>query len=239
MSSILDFAPPRASESWYFWFYSAGLKGIPWEEIVAFANSSGKIIRPKDYDNYVRGFHKHSDPFAVEIPKRSLPDSIEAFPRFKQDHREPFDKWIPCNKDCKPLVKWSQTRCTLMEAQAYRHCEVLGINNKGCHHVTIDVDADHDGPIDMSVVEYWKPWIQMTKARVKWSPDGTPASFHLDFYTDRIMPTYHLPKLDLLGNQQNQVIYLKPNKVDNGLPMMELNDFVWKELKRYAELQCR
>lgn len=230
--SILDFPPPRVDQSIYFYCYQAGLRGVPWDEIVAWCNSSGKAIREKDYSNYCRGYHKHSDPFHIEEPVRKLPDTIEAFPQFRKGHIEPHDCWIPCNDQCKPLVKWSKTRCTEMEAWAYRDCSMVGVNLKGLHRVVIDVDGDHDGTPDMDVIGYWMPYIQYTSSRVKWK-DGIPVSFHLEFYTDRILPTFHLRKVDILGNQNNQVQYYKPTKVWNHMPMAPFDDMILSEVKRY------
>ena len=236
MLSITQFPPPPADQSWYYWFYQAGLRGVPFEEILAFANSCHKQIRGKDLDNYNRGTNKNKDPFYIDSGSsadRLLTAQLSDYPSFPAGYREPIDYWIPCNKDCKPLVKWSQIRCTESQALAYRHCEILGKNLKGLHTVVIDVDGDHDGIPDHAVINYWSRFINYTSSRVKYL-DGEPVSFHLEFYSDKLIPTLHFPKVDLLGNRNNQVQYLKPNKIHNHLPMAPMDDYVWQELKTYV-----
>lgn len=231
--NIMEFPPPKVDQSWYYYMYSAGLKGVPLEDILAFANYSGKQIREKDVTNWWRGHEKNRDPFAIQCNQTVFTGRLDEYREYPADHREPIDCYIPCTHDCKPLVKWSKVRCTEMGAWAYRNCEILGLNLRGLHKVVIDVDGDHDGTPDMNVINYWAPYINYTKARVK-NVNGVPTSFHLEFYTKKIIPTQHFYKVDLLGNMNNQVQYLKPNKVANNLPMAPFDDYMMGVLKDYV-----
>lgn len=235
---ITQFPPPPVEQSWYFWCYQAGLRGVAWEDIYAFASFEKKILRPKDHDNWFRGYHKNQDPFAIEqqpVWRQTDTLTINQFATRPADYREPIDHFIPCTKDCRPLVKWSKTRCTEMQAWAYRNCEVLGRNLRGLKLVVLDVDGDHDGTPDWDVINYWSRFINYTHSRVKVDDQGRPVSFHLEFYTDRIIPTMHFYKLDLLGNMNNQVQYLKPNKTANSIPLAPLDDYVLGELNAYIK----
>lgn len=231
MASILDYPPPPLDTSWYRWCYCAGLRGIPWEEILAAAYSYRKEIRPKDQDNYLRGLRKNCDPFAAAEPgpTRAEETQLCSFPEYPVGYRPPLDWAIPCTAECKPLVKWSKQRMTEAEAWLNPHCEILGKNLKGLQQIVIDIDGDHNG-LDMPLIEYWSKYIDYTRSRVKWV-NGIPVSYHLEFWTNQRIPTMHYRNLDILGNKNNQVQYLKPNKVCNNIPMAPFDETVWEDLQ--------
>lgn len=229
--------PKDPGASVYFLMYQLGLRGISWDSIVSYANFQGKILREKDAANWARGYMKNQDPFAIEQSPawRQTTLSLDQFSVRPAGYREPIDCWVPCSAECRPLVKWSKTRCTEAQAWAYRNCEILGKNLRGMKLVVIDVDGDHTGEPDWDVINYWSRFINYTFSRVKVDNQGRPISFHLEFYTDRIIPTMHFHKLDLLGNMNNQIQYLKPNKVENRIPRAPLDDYILGELNAYSE----
>ena len=63
-----------------------------------------------------------------------------------------------------------------------------------------------------------------------------PASFHLTFAVDRVIPTMHFSKahMDIVGNKENSLRYLK-NKIWNGIEPLPMNEAIWDDIKSYVE----
>ena len=224
---------PRADESWYFACYRAGLQGVTLLELTTAAANVGKELRQKDLDQFFRGQQKN-DPF--NIPGESAPKvllSLDEYP-YLSGSWDPTDRYIPAIDPGHVLAKWGTQRHTKEEALSYRGVQLLGENLKGCHFIVIDVDGDHTEVPDMKVINYWESWIFRTKSLIKYDDDGIPVSFHLEFACDRMIPTMHFNKVDLLGNANNQARWLKPNKIDNCLPRADVSE-VWKDLNRYVQ----
>ncbi len=101
----------------YFWMYIEGLKHTPIEEIQKACDAAGIVIRPKDMQNWVNGWMRSDRTTGVR------PDGSGAFVKGKNYFNQELyeypenpsmaigertDCWVPCNKDNKPLIKWSQ-----------------------------------------------------------------------------------------------------------------------------------
>ena len=233
VDAIVDSMLPRDSdESIYFVMYRLGLKRIPLSKIMEHLERRGKQIRTKDIEQWQRGFDK-SDPFAIPNDSPKVLLSLDEYP-YLSGSWDPTDRYIPAIDPGHVLAKWGTQRHTKEEALSYRGVQLLGENLKGCHFIVIDVDGDHTGVPDMKVINYWESWIFRTKSLIKYDDDGIPVSFHLEFACDRMIPTMHFNKVDLLGNANNQARWLKPNKIDNCLPRADVSE-VWKDLNRYVQ----
>jgi len=241
-------------ESIYFDMYKWGLGQIPLEEIESECRMVGKLIRQKDYDNYYRGYYKSHkrDPKNILKIGTQVQDNDKLLVNLNEWPENPLDfeieqRWVPCSSQNKPLIQWGSGCLERADAEAYPRSVYLAENLRDTHYVVIDCDGDHnDSELDFETVFFLYQFTSMTDTREKpkliqeyegYEPTRCtlPASFHLTFRTDRLIPTIHCPwaHIDILGNQRNQLRYLK-NKVWNGLEPAELTKEIWCELTDYV-----
>lgn len=243
--------------SLYFWCYTQGLKHVPLEDVAAAALATGRILRDKDVANYWNGFHRSNlygseaghDMFVLRHFKEDKPfltTPLGAYPENPNWTRpEIEERWVPCNANNKPMIKWGNGCMSREDAKAYRNQVYLAENTKGTSFVIIDCDGDHDDELDLDLIRFlygftgathtmFKPKLVTQYEGYEDSGIQIPASFHLTFKTDRVIPTMHFPsaRIDIIGNKCNSLRYRK-NKVWNGLQPRLMTPFVWEEIKDY------
>lgn len=243
----------------YFQCYTWGLKHTPLCEIEAACAAVGKDIRRKDYENYWRGW-QNSD---LSTGSRNIfgirnevatPYNDFVMKDWEDYPRHPYaglpdiiDKWVPCNAENKPMVKWSEQRMSLIDASCFPGAVYLGENMHGCQTIVLDCDGDHEMPIDLRTVAFMRELGKGTHILDKpkrieeyegYEDSGiaVPASFHLTFKVDRIVPTMHFPwcHIDVVGNEKNSLRYIK-NKIWNGQEPALMTNEVWQQLKEYVK----
>lgn len=238
----------------YLWMYEQGLRGIDINDIVQACALAGKTIREKDFQNYFNGFGKHiattqSSIFDIKPKQRKSFYDIN----YSQYPMHPFDDcpdtqdiWVPCDANNKPMIKWGEGCLKKHEAESYLDQEYLAENLLGQHRIVIDCDGDHDGDnLDLETIDFLWQFANITEVYRK--PKDCidygctlnefidrPASFHLTFMVDRMIPTMHFPfaHIDILGNKKNTLRYFK-NKKCNNLPLLIMNDDIWSLLQEY------
>lgn len=252
----------------YYQCYTWGLKHVPLQEWTDACRLAGKQVRQKDVDNYWNGWQNSDlyggtrDVFAVS--SRATTPQQDYFSKKYSDYPEhPYNnypdiiaKWVPCNASNKPMIKWSEGCMTKIDASCFPGSVYLGENMKGCKTIVIDCDGDHEivddkVDIDLRTVAFLYEIGRGTHMLSKpkkiceyegWENTGiqTPASFHLTFRVDRIIPTMHFPwcHIDVVGNEKNSLRYLK-NKEWNGLQPAYMTDNIWEMIKRYVENRRR
>lgn len=229
----------------YIWCYIEGLKHSDLNDVIFELNKAGKHIRDKDIQNYWNGWY-NSDLYIKG--RRSILD-MDLFPRsantfYEMEYSEypihPYiglpevaNRWVPCNKDNKPIIKWSKGCLSEFDARCYLDCEYIAENLKGCKHIAIDIDGDHDEDnIDTDVIQFGNRLAEMTLAMIK--PNNL--SMHILFEVDHVIPTMHFARahIDIIGNKKNSLRYQK-NKVSNNKDMIPMNDFIWKSIVNYIK----
>lgn len=237
----------------YFWMYEQGLKHIDLEKIISACHHVGKNVRGKDVENYWNGYHRsdlyHSDAaediFMLTRTKRETSASGNFFDiRYSEYPTHPYvgmpeiqNRWIPCNKANKPMIKWGNGCMVMADAVAYTNQVYLAENVKGCQFIVVDCDGDHDKEnLDMETVRFLGQFRSMTHCLTKPTDDGVPLSFHLTFSVDRIIPTMHFPyaHIDIVGNRRNSLRYWK-NKKWNGIAPAKMTDDIWSLLQEYIK----
>lgn len=246
----------------YFWMYTAGLKHVPLEDIRQACFSAGKNIRKKDEENYWNGYYRsdlYDSSASSDIGKlvkihrqqesvstgfldmpysKYLPHPYEGMPDIDK-------RYVPCNADNRPIIRWSEGCMTIEDARAMMGQVYMAENLKGCKHIVIDCDGDHSDKLDLETINFLWKFSGMTHTMRKpksikdyegYEQTGLtrPASFHLSFRVDRVIPTMHFPwaNIDIVGNRANSLRYFK-NKKWNGLPPIDMTDEIWDELRRY------
>ena len=251
-----------SNESIYMDMYTWGLKHIPYEEIEEACYRVGKVIRVKDYDNYWRGYYrsyfnkgnyyeslmKIEENFYENSSRRMMKDYSE-YPLNPLEYMpEVEEKWVPCSKNNKPLISWSKYCLRFNEAVAYKNQVYLGENMRGQRLIVFDCDGDHvKDNLDMETIYFlWQysfktHTLSKNKKLCEYSgyeniTEDVPASFHLTFTTNRVIPSMHFPwcHIDLLGNENNQLRYWKDKQWNGKLPM-EMDSYIWNEIKEYVE----
>ena len=248
------------SGSIYFWMYSQGLKQVAIEDIEAACAASGVAIRTKDYDNYWRGYY-NADLYKTDNWERifkfhswmDMPSSkvfqAKTYSEFPSHpyHHDIEARWVPCNGANKPMIKWGEGCMGIIDAKSYQHQVYLAENLKGCNRIVIDCDGDHDEQLDLELIMFL--WKYSDKTHMLMKPkmideyEGygntglkIPASFHLTFRVDRVIPTMHFPKahIDIVGNRRNSLRYFK-NKIWNGLQPIDMTDEIWQDLQEFIK----
>lgn len=246
------------SGSIYFWMYTQGLRHIPIQDIYRALHAAGKEIRQKDMDNYWNGWYNSSlysgagqvsvFDLCTSVPAHAMrPVKWEDFPTtpFKEPLPEVQNRWVPCSKENKPLIQWGNGCMSMADAKAYTNQVYLAENTKGTRQVIFDCDGDHNEELDLETIMFLWKYHDMTHCLMKPKalreyPDGPdsdiPASFHLTFRTDRVIPTMHFPSacIDVIGNEKNSLRYWK-NKKWNGLQPAPMTEEVWDDIMAYIE----
>jgi hypothetical protein len=241
----------------YFWMYTMGLKHVDLPDVLDAVRAAGKNVRDKDVQNYWNGFYR-SDLYsgngrsAFELRAGRINEETMDFSDLSQFplspygmyEGEPQERWVPCNKANKPMIKWSRGCLSLVDAQAFPGQVYLAENNKAMHRIIVDCDGDHGEGLDLEVILFLSRWLDKTRALVKqvhvdevpgYEETGLhlPVSFHLEFYTDRIIPTMHWPGIDIIGNKVNSLRYIK-TKEWNGLEPARLQFSDWREIHNFG-----
>lgn len=247
----------------YFWMYEQGLKHVDIHEVELAVAAAGKEVRPKDRVNYWNGFHKsdlYHGPAAEDVfmlsrtmREKAASASFDELDLWQYPPHpyiglpEVQNRWVPCSESNKPMVKWSKGCMTMADAVAYPGQKYLAENLKGCQFIVIDCDGDHDAELDMETIMFLYRWANDTHCLVKpklvnqyegYENTGCtiPASFHLTFATDKLIPTMHFPyaNIDIVGNRRNSLRYWK-NKSWNGITPVEMSGARWAELQAYVK----
>ena len=237
----------------YFWMYEQGLKHADLSEIKFRVLQAGKQVRDKDLENYWNGYFRSDlysgagkeDIFMLtkrarivgSVSNEFFDTEYENYPSHPYcSYPEIQNRWVPCSKDNKPMIKWGNGCMALADAVAYKDQVYLAENLKGTRFIVIDCDGNHDG-LDLETMYFLNRWRQDTHCIVKPEYyDGVPMSFHLTFRTENIVPTMHFPyaHIDIIGNRRNSLRYWK-NKEWNHAEPIEMDDQRWTELQNYLK----
>lgn len=248
------------SGSIYIWMYVMGLKHVPLEELEHAIRQAGKSIRPKDEQNYWNGWYRsdlylgdgRNDVIQLRPPRRP-PSNLFLVTPWDEYPPHPYrglpeidQRWVPINQLVKPMIKWSEGCMFKDKAEDYFGCVSLAENLKGTQMIVVDVDGDHeDGRLLMETIDHMWKYSNITHTLSKRkmiceyngyesTADFRPASFHLTFKVDRLVPTMHFPEvgLDIIGNRVNSLRYLK-DKVWNGLEPLTMTPTIWTDLQEF------
>ena len=245
--------------SLYFWCYTQGLKHADFGKLTQAVAMAGRNLRDKDVQNYWNGWYRSSlygpqnqyDMFVLHHSNQALEfqaSKLEDYPLNPYwDQPEIEERWVPCNKDNKPMIKWGNGCLSREDAEAYRQQVYLAENLKGGKLIVVDCDGDHDAELDLALVAFLYRFTDRTHALFKpklitdypgyeGSNMHMPASFHLTFMTDRVIPTMHFPKahIDIIGNRANSLRYLK-NTIWNGVQPRMLTPNIWEQIQEFVE----
>lgn len=243
------------NDSIYLWMYIQGLKHVSYDDVEKAVLDAGKNIRKKDCQNYWNGFYR-SDLYSGN-PETSMfnvhvnNEATYRMTKYSEYPEHPYkgmpeieNRWVPCNQNNKPMIKWGNGCLTRQEAKSWIGSKYLAENTKGTQHIIVDCDGDHDeGRLDMETIEFLSKYMHMTHTLYKpkmcleygyGDISGLPASYHLTFFTDRVIPTMHFPAahIDIIGNKENSLRYIK-NKVWNNVDMIPMTDEIWDDIKTY------
>ena len=253
---------PIPDGSIYFWMYSMGLRHIPYDEVANGLVAEGIEIRQKDEQNFWNGWYNSDlyhgdgrDDLTLLKPRRSGKFVGTQFltTKWKDYPVHPYlglpeveNRWVPCSDRNKPLIKWSNGCMGIQEARLWPWSVYLAENLKGTQHIVIDCDGDHGKDLDMETIDFLWRWSDLTHRMDKPKPiaaypgyeascDFRPASFHLTFSVDKVVPTMHFPEsgIDIVGNRANSLRYMK-DKIWNGKPMAPMTEDLWAELQAYV-----
>ena len=248
------------SGSIYTWMYRMGLYLIPLEDIEREVRRAGKDIRKKDYDNYFNGvrnsYFKNGDTHNGNTPLVYTPPPATAFTVKSWDEYpmhpwaglpEIDQRWVPIGENGKPLIQWSKGCLYRKQAEEFPGMVSLAETLKWTQMIVIDCDGDHGEKLDMKTIDFLWKYGSMTHKLDKpkliseyngyeRTMDFRPASFHLTFKVDRVIPTMHFPEcsMDIIGNKCNSLRYLK-NKVSNGLQPLTMDATIWNDLVNYVK----
>lgn len=241
------------SGSIYYWMYEQGLKHVDLREIEAACNAAGVAIREKDERNYWNGWQRSDlyrgpgkdDIFEISHGRIRERGASEEFLDIPFDQYPPFPegeapedvekRWVPCSKDNKPLIPWSQGCMSICDAVAMSRQVYLAENMKGTRLIVIDCDGNHGDELDWETMWFLNRWRGETHCLVKPGYDTEiPQSFHLTFAVDRMIRTMHFPyaHIDIVGNRKNSLRYWK-NKQWNGIEPAPMTKERWAELQSY------
>ena len=245
----------------YLWMYTQGLKHVELSEIECACRSAGIDIRQKDYENYWNGYYR-SDLYVTEKWKtlftfkdNDSPASL-SFESVAWDEYpvHPYiglpeieNRYVPCNKNNRPMIKWSTGCLSQVDASCFTNQVYLAENLVGTKKIVIDCDGDHEKELDMETINFlwslaqethsmYKPKAINKYAGYENTGDLRPASFHLTYLVDRIIPTMHLPwcHIDIIGNKKNSLRYFK-NKVWNNHSIQPMTGDIWSRLQEYSK----
>ena len=240
--------------SLYFWMYQQGLQGVSYQDIVDACRCQSREIRPKDEQNYFNGRYKRelylSTRDILSAPVKhgtQSPLAYEEYPIHPYlDMPEVEQRWVPCNADGKPLYKWSNGCLSYYDAKCMKYCRSLAENMKGTKAIVIDCDGDHGDELDFETIKFLSKYIGRTHCLAKpklvrdytndtHGLDEIPASYHLTFTVDRVIPTMHFASshIDVIGNKGNSLRYLK-NKVWNQIDPIPMTPEIWNDIMNYV-----
>ena len=238
----------------YFWMYKQGLKHTPARDIEEACRQAGVSIRKKDWENFWNGWYRSDlygrdgSVFDLTLQRRPQPASSGYFDKEYSDYPmhpyndmegEILNRFVPCDENNHPMIKWGKGCMTKEDAKAVPGQVYLAENLKGCRFIVIDCDGDHDKEkVDFETMEFLNQFRDKTSSIAKLSPiyASIPASYHLTFLVDRVIPTMHFNRahVDICGNKENQLRYFKTKKW-NGLQPIWMNDEIWRQIRDYIK----
>ena len=161
------------------------------------------------------------------------------------------NRWVPCSGNGKPMIKWSKACLSRIDAECRLDSASLAENLKGTKMIVVDCDGDHGDRLDAATVAFLAKYMPKTHTLAKpklikeyetFDPSdwqhvvaaSLPASFHLTFSTDKVIPTMHFgfAAIDIIGNKENSLRYMK-NKKWNSLDPAPMTDEIWEDIKAY------
>lgn len=235
----------------YFWMYKQGLRHTDLHAIEIACASIGKEIRAKDYSNYWNGYYRSDlylgpgadDIWMLSKHRTTVHESKEFEELTYTDYpAHPYvgmpeigNRWVPCNSDNRPMIKWGNGCRTMADCVAHPGQKYLAENLKGTQMIVIDCDGNHDDPWDWETINFLSRYKSLTHCIEKPGYEQSP-SFHLTFKVDRIIPTMHFPyaHIDIVGNRRNSLRYWK-NKTWNQLQPKEMDPYTWDTIKDYIK----
>ena len=250
---------PLPNGSIYRWMYVQGLRGVNIQDVVNLCKMYNREIRDKDIENFYNGHYKHNlyssnmgedSPWVVS--SMAVPVSVD-FTDMKLDEfpenpfiecPEPSERWVPCDRNNKPMIRWSKSMMSLQDAKSWPGSLWVGENLKGTQRIVIDCDGDHTSQLDYEAIAFFQKYAKLThclsKPKTIAEYEGKhpypmwdmPASFHLTFWTDRIIPTKHFKNVDIIGNKENSLRYCK-NKQWNGVDATNLDPEIWDDIMSF------
>lgn len=256
---------PVPEGSIYFWMYEQGLKGCELPEVELALAAAQKHARLKDLENFWRGWYNHrlyrsgSDDLLdmSGLVRPTIASTANEFLDKAWDEYEdhPFLykpdvelRYVPCSIENKPMIKWGEGCMSLADARAMSRACYLAENLYGTQRIVVDCDGDHDERLDFDTIDFLWDMAERTGTHVLSKPKNVceypgyegmgmrPASFHLTFFVDKVVPTMHFPwcHIDVVGNKRNSLRYFK-NKQWNGRQPAYMTSEVWDELRRFVK----
>lgn len=240
----------------YFWMFTQGLKQVDLDSILAACSLAGKDVRSKDIENYWNGWYRsslHGTRDILKFPRQASSPTKDFYTKSYDDYPiHPFlgkpeiqKRYVPCSNKCRPLIKWSDGCLTFDEAKDFAGSQYVAENLYGTKFIVIDIDGDHDKQLDLETIDFGWQFFHLTESYFKIklvqqydgyedTGIGKPASFHLTFKVDRLIPTMHFHKahIDILGNEKNTLRNFK-TKYWNRHEPMDMTSDTWEVIKSY------
>lgn len=234
-------------ESPYMSMYIAGLKGIPLDDVANYLRSIGTYIRDKDVKQWHNGYRKNNskptpslNPFYTTVQQQDdnfHKTRLKDFPQYPSSWKPLAKRFFPCNENNTPMVRWGWKQdnapalMTYSQAKEMSPCGWIGQNMLYQKFIVLDIDGVGHGEIDYSTIAFGELFKNKT---LTFEDPNKKGSFHLYFYTDRIIPVKHFnhAKIDLMGNAVNAAVYFK-NKQSNNIPIAELTEDIWSAIMAY------
>lgn len=243
----------KPNESPYFAMFRAGVQGWSIEDVTHYLNEIGVPVRKKDIRNWQAGYadSHYKDSILDPIIPRQMTQafkgkafemsSFDDLSKLPKDWVGTPNRWFPCTGDNKPMMKWGWRKDFNPGLYDYHTAKAMsprmwvGQNMLYQNFIVMDIDGVGHGERDEQVIAFGNLYKDQTLC---YENPVKPGSFHLYFYTDRLVPVMHFPyaKLDLMGNMVNAAVYMKDKK-SNELPMMELDSRIWESLKQYVKFR--
>jgi len=240
----------HAGESPYFAMYRAGIHGIPIEEVSSWCLSLGIPLRDKDVRNWKDGRWSYDckrqqsvlNPILMSRHAPAAPfleSKLTDFPRLPEDWMGTDRRWFPCTAENKPMAKWGYAEDYVpvlydqASAKALAPTGYVGQNLYAQPLVVIDIDGVGHGEPDGMTIQFGRQFDTET-----YENPAKPGSFHLYFWTDRLLPIQHWPfaHIDFMGNARNAAVYMK-EKQGNGMPRMFFSQQVLETVQGYIKLR--
>ena len=239
----------------YYGMFHCGYYGVPIEDCIAKCQRNGIVLRKKDLQSYNDGVFKRG--MGNIIVNNKIVNLVNVRPGIPFEDMKLSDfpmlpagwvgserRFFPCTQDNKPMQAWGWKKkddgtvvipelYTKGDAKALSPCGWVGQNMLYQRFIVVDIDGRGHGTDDISTIMFGNIFKDKTFCT---EDPKKPGSFHLYFETDRLIPVRHFPwaKIDLMGNAVNAAVYFK-NKVGNGMPMMKLDQNIWRSIIVYQQ----
>lgn len=245
-------------ESPYFAMFRAGQHGIPLEDVSAWCHQLGIPLRDKDVRNWSDGKWRYDCRHSANrsvlnpiLPSQQgklgvnrapfLDMKLSEFPSLPEGWTGTDHRWFPCNEDNKPMQKWGYSESYIPQlydhasAVALSTCGYVGQNMYAQPFIVVDIDGVGHGVIDQTTIDFGRQFDTQV-----WENPEKAGSFHLYFWTDRLLPIQHWPfaHIDFMGNAKNAAVYLKKKK-SNGKEMAYFSQQTLSKLQEYIRYRER